>query len=154
MGEVTLRIKTDGQAGNFVKKTATVYTNDPTHATVALTMIGEVLSAADIKPISARLMGRAGQQIQTKVTITPPELNPFDIVSATAEDGTNIRFQIEKKTDADKRSFILLVINRKTETGRYFDKIILKTTSALSPELQVRVFGIIRDVSPDGHPKK
>ena len=151
---MTLKIKTDSEAGNSVKKTATVYTNDPAHAAIALTLTGQVLSAADIKPIAARLLGQAGQQIQTKVTITPPELNPFDIVSATAEDGKNIRFQIEKKTDTGKRWFILLVINRKAETGRYFDKIILKTTSAISPELQVRVFGIIRDASPAGNPKK
>lgn len=148
-GEVTLKIKTEGEAGNFVKKTATVYTNAPDHATIVLTLTGKVLFPADITPKAARLMGEAGQKITAEIAITPSDLNPFDILSATAEDGTNIQFQMEKKTYAGKRFFTLLVKNRKAIPIRYFDKIILKTTSTLSPELQVRVYGIIRDASPN-----
>jgi len=147
---VTLKIKTESEAGNLVKKTATVYTNDPAHANIALTMTGQVLGPADISPKAARLTGQAGQQIQTEITIIPPALNPFDILSATAENGENIQFQIAKKTAANKPAFTLLIENRNPEPGRYFDKIVLKTTSALSPELQIRVYGIIREASPAG----
>jgi hypothetical protein len=149
---VTLKIKTNGEAGNLVEKTATVYTNDPNHAAIALTMTGQVLFPADITPKSARLMGPAGTEIKTDITITPPDGNPFEIVSTTAENGANIQFQIQKKAHAGKPSFILLVKNRKPDPGRYFDKIILKTTSPLSPELQIRVYGIIRDAAPSIEP--
>jgi len=149
---VTLKIKTNGEAGNLIKKTVTVYTNDPNHAAIVLTMTGQVLFPADIAPKTARLIGPAGQKIQAEITITPPDSNPFEIVSATAENGENIEFRIQKKAHAGKTAFSLLVKNQKITPGRYFDKIILKTTSSLSPELQVRVYGIIRDASPSGEP--
>jgi len=42
---------------------------------------------------------------------------------------------------------MLHVSNIKPYAGRYFDKITLTTTSKISPELMIRVFGIIRDAS-------
>jgi hypothetical protein len=145
---VTLKIKTIGEAGNLIKKTATVYTNDPNHAAIVLTMTGQVLFPAEISPKSARLMGMAGTDIKAEIIITPQDGNPFEIVSVAAENGANIQFQIQKKAHAGKTAFSLLVKNQKTDTGRYFDKIMLKTTSTLSPELQVRVYCIIRDTTP------
>ncbi|MDA8404956.1 MAG: hypothetical protein M0Z56_12305 [Desulfobacteraceae bacterium] len=151
---MALKIKTNGEAGNRVKKTATVYTNDPAHATILLTLAGQVLFPADITPKAARLIGQAGQELKTEVTITPPEQNPFDIVSATAENGANIQFQIKKQHIAGKQSFILLVKNRKPDPGRYFDMIVLKSTSAVSPELHIRVYGIIREATSAVNPQK
>ena len=90
-------------------------------------------------------MGRAGEKIRAEVKIMPPETNRFDITGVSAEDGSNIRFKLEKKKHSDTRFFMLHIANTKSEAGRYFDKIILSTTSATSPELTVRVFGIIRD---------
>lgn len=145
---MTLKINTNGEAGNIIKKTATVYTNDPNHAAIVLTISGQVMFPADITPKSARLMGEAGTDIKTVIAITPPDGNPFDIVSATAETGENIRFQVQENHHAGKKAFSLHIKNQKTTPGRYADKIVLKTTSPLSPELQVRVYGIIREAGP------
>jgi hypothetical protein len=106
-----------------------------------------VIPAADIDPKAARLMGSAGDTIQVDINITPAKDNLFDITEVTAKDGTNIRFELEKKTKKDNQAFILHVKNIKPEAGRYYDKILLKTTSAISPEFQIRVFGIIREAS-------
>jgi hypothetical protein len=144
---VTLKIKTDGKAGEQVVQNATVYTNDPKNPKIILTLIGDVVPAADIDPKAARLMGKAGEKIQLDIKITPPKNNIFDVTDVAAEDGGNIRFELEKKTENGIRVFILHISNKKPDPGRYFDKIIIKTTSAISPELQVRIFGIIRDAS-------
>jgi len=78
-GEVTLKIKTDGKAGEKISKTATVYTDDPKNPKIDITLTGEVLSAAEIEPKAVRLIGKAGESIQTAVKITPPAINMFDI---------------------------------------------------------------------------
>jgi hypothetical protein len=141
---VTLKIKTDGKAGEKITQTATVYTDDPENAKIALTLIGNVIPPADINPQAARLMGKAGEKIQIDIKITPLQNNPFDVTDITAEDGKCIQFHLEKKKDKSNQAFILHIANIKADEGRYFDKIILKTTSAISPEIQIRVFGIIR----------
>jgi hypothetical protein len=147
MGEVTLKIKTDGKAGEKLTQTATVYTNDPKNPKIALTLFGDVTPPAEIDPQAARLMGKAGEPIQVDVKIAPPKNNIFDITEVNAEDGRNIRFHLEKKMGKGSQAFILHVSNIKPDPGRYFDKIVLKTTSTISPELTIRVFGIIRESS-------
>jgi hypothetical protein len=62
-----------------------------------------------------------------------------------AKDGTNINFKMEKKVKSAPKHFMLHISNIKPDPGRYFDKITLKTTSAISPEISIRVFGIIRE---------
>jgi hypothetical protein len=62
-----------------------------------------------------------------------------------AEDGKHIFFHIEKKSEAGGPHFILQASNTRKNTGRYSDKMILTTTSSISPEIAVRVFGIIRE---------
>jgi hypothetical protein len=141
---VTLKIKTDGKAGEKVTQTATMYADDPKNARIELTLTGEVIPPAEINPQAARLMGKAGEKIQADVKITSHQNNIFDIRDVSAEDGKFIRFDLEKKTTNGIQTFILHVSNIKPDPGRYFDKIVLKTTSAISPELQIRVFGIIR----------
>jgi hypothetical protein len=144
-GEITLKVKTEGEAGKKINQQATVYTDDPNKATIELTLTGDVLAAADIDPKVARLIGQAGDHIQTLVTITPPAINKFDIVDMKVKDGANIRFKMEKKAGSDPLSYILNISNIKPDPGRYFDKITLITTSTISPEIDIRVFGIIRE---------
>lgn len=141
---MTLKIKTDGKAGEKVTQTATMYTDDPENAKIELTLTGDVIPPADIDPKAARLTGKADEKIQVDIKITPLQNNPFDVTDVRAEDGKSIQFHLEKKKDKSTQAFILHIVNIKPDEGRYFDKIILKTTSTISPELQIRVFGIIR----------
>jgi hypothetical protein len=143
-GQITLKLKTDGKAGETIRHQATLYTDDPQNATIELTMTGKVIAAADIEPKAARLIGPAGSSVQTRIKITPPAANPFHITSQTAADGKNIAFQLQEKTEAGTAFFILGISNTRKAPGRYSDQITLTTTSTISPELVVRVYGIIR----------
>jgi hypothetical protein len=142
---VTLRIKTHGSAGEKITQTGIVYTNDPEKPKIPITLTGQVMAAADIDPKAARLVGKAGESIDASIRITPPAINRFDITDAKAQDGTNISFRLEKNADQAGGGFVLHIANTKPDPGRYGDRIILKTTSSISPELQIRVFGIIRE---------
>jgi len=101
--------------------------------------------AADIDPKAARLIGVVGKTIKTHITITPAGHKRFDITNVKAENGKYIRFELEKKKTSDAQIFILHISNIRINPGRYFDKIILTTTSDISPQLTIRVFGIIRE---------
>jgi len=113
-----------------------------------------VISAADIEPKAARLIGKIGEALEDDIKITPRKINPFDITEVKAEKGKNIRYQLEKSKNPGSQFYILHVTNIKPDAGRYFDKIILTTSSAISPELTIRVFGIIRDASDKGESSK
>ena len=104
-----------------------------------------MIAPADIEPVAARLIGPAGASIKTEIRITPASINPFDILHAAAEDGAHFRFSLEKNRQSEPPHFILRLHNIRTSPGRYADRIILKTTSPVSPELTVRVIGIIRE---------
>jgi len=144
-GEVTLKINTDGEAGHKVVKKAVVYTNDPENAIIDLILTGNVISPVDIEPKAARLIGIAGEKIQIDIKIMPPANNQFDITSFKAEDGQNIKVQLENIKAQGNPVFILRISNVNPNPGRYSDKIFLTTTSTLNPEITVRVFGIIRE---------
>lgn len=144
-GEITLNVKTDGEAGKKISQKATVYTDDPGNASFELIITGQVISAADVNPKVARLVGQAGNPIQIDIVITPPAINKFDITNVSVKEGKHIRFEMEKNNAPDPQQYILHISNTKKEPGRYFDKITLKTTSEISPEITIRVFGIIRE---------
>lgn len=144
-GEIILKVKTDGDAGKTIRERAAVYTDDPDNAIIELTLTGEIIPPAQLTPQTARLMGPAGFPIHTEIKITPAAINPFTIKAAKAVDGRQITFHLEKKSDAGAPHFILRVSNTRKDPGRYSDKIILTTTSAISPEITVRVFGVIRE---------
>ena len=143
-GQITLKLKTDGKAGEIIRHQATLYTDDPENATILLTMTGKVVAPAEIDPKAARLIGPAGSPVHARVRITPAATNLFQITSIKAADGENISFCMEEKSDAGAPFFILDISNTRKDPGRYSDRIILSTTSSISPELVVRVFGIIR----------
>jgi hypothetical protein len=98
-----------------------------------------------VNPKVARLVGKAGELIQTDVTITPPPINQFNITDVSVKDGKHIRFNMKPDSESDTQKFILHISNIKPDPGRYFDKITLKTDSLISPEIDIRVFGIIRE---------
>jgi hypothetical protein len=98
-----------------------------------------------VNPKVARLVGKAGDLIQTDITITPPPMNIFDITGISALEGKNIQFKMETRSESNPQQFVLHISNTKPDPGRYFDKIILKTDSSISPEISIRIFGIIRE---------
>jgi hypothetical protein len=97
-----------------------------------------------VNPKVARLVGQSGNPILADISITPPAINQFDITSVSVKEGKYIWFEMKKNTATDPQQYILHISNTKKDPGRYFDKITLKTTSEISPEITIRVFGIIR----------
>ena len=91
------------------------------------------------------MRGYAGDAIKGTVTIVPDKKYPFKILDAQAQDGKNIRFELAELNPSSSRGYELKVENLRQQTGRYYDTIILKTDSDVRPELNVRVYGYLRE---------
>ena len=77
------------------------------------------------------------------MTIIPEEKYPFKIVEAVANIGENINYKLEEIKKSKRSEYLLTVKNLKKTKGRYFDVIILKTTSKIRPEIKIKVYGNI-----------
>lgn len=135
-----------GMGGQSVNKTITVLTSDPDHAELKLTVTGQVRPIADVSETVIRLTGNAGREISKTITITPAAGNPFRINDVRAENGKYFRHELAAKDQPDGGvTYQLTVYNLKPEKGWYTGKILIYTDSAVSPVLEFRVMGFIRD---------
>ncbi len=89
------------------------------------------------------MRGAAGKGLTGSLTIIPEEKHPFKIVEAVANIGENINYKLEEIKESKRSEYLLTVENLKKTKGRYFDVIILKTTSKIRPEIKIKVYGNI-----------
>lgn len=97
-----------------------------------------------MRPSQVRLRGVAGESIKSKVTIIPAPKYPFKILKVRARDGKDISFQLSEENSENGPKYALTVINRRSQKGSYSDIITLETDSQIRPELQIRVYGVLR----------
>lgn len=79
------------------------------------------------------------------VSIIPEKKYPFKIIDAKAQSGKNITIQLDEKSNSNGTAYELKVENISQKSGRYYDTIILKTDSKVRPELDVKVYGYLRE---------
>ena len=133
---------TDGYGGNVLRKSVTLVTNDPNRPKFRLGISGTVEKVADVTPSIVYLQGEAGEKIIQRVSIFPNEKYPFKITGAkTLKDNANISFSLKEESAG---GYAMAIENIKKEPGRYFEKIILSTTSPWKPSIVIHVRGNIR----------
>jgi hypothetical protein len=140
-----LKLGTSGYSGNDIKKTAILYTNDPTNPKFTLTISGHVEKFVDLNPKYVRLNGYSGTQISVPVTIVPTAKYPFKIIDVTSRNDTFIKYTLTERKPGDGRGYTLLIENLKTDKGRYMDLLTLKTDSQIQPTITIRVYGNIME---------
>jgi len=111
-----------------------------------LEISGKIEKFARILPASVSLSGPLGKPIVRVVMITPMEKYPFSVTEVKALDGKNILFSLDEATDPPEKGYVLRIENTKKEKGRYKDTIVLKTTSKMKPELEIKVYGNIYEL--------
>lgn len=117
-------------------------TNDPNNKTISLTISGQVDKAAHITPRTVRFKGTMGDDLSQTITIKPTEKYPFSIMGFWMQKGKDIKVDF-KDISSDEKVWQVIVTNKKKDTGKFFDTIILKTDSRIIPLLKVRVYGEI-----------
>lgn len=139
-----MKLSTRGYGGRTVTKSVQIYSNDPTLPRATLVIKGPVKRFAAIHPNRISLVGLLGSELRQTVSIIPEAEYPFKIISHRAEKGRFFAYQLLEKQQGRNLVYELTADNLKTDTGWYSDTIILKTDSAVRPELRIPVNGNIK----------
>ncbi len=128
----------------MIKKVIKIHTNDPDTKIMTVSMSGEVGLVARLTPEMISLRGKPGEPISEEMKIVPAASPDFNIVNATARNGRDIDFTIEKQGTPPDSYFVLTVHNQKSTAGRYFDIIELETDLDPQRVIKIRVAGYIQ----------
>jgi hypothetical protein len=144
-GTIKLRVKTEGYQGP-VRKSARVYTNDPTKAMVTLTISATVKAAINISPRYVYLRGvdeksvsrvvEVSAQLDKALKLTPDQFNLSDKVT----------YAIEETEAGRKFQIRLASIPGVDKAFRGFLK--LKTNYPEKPEITIRISGSVTNKHP------
>jgi type IV secretory pathway protease TraF len=128
----------------MVKEVIKIHTNDPENQMITVSLSGEVRPIARLTPQMISLRGKPGETLSQEIKIVPAAFPDFNIVNATARNGRDIDFTIEKQGTPPDNYFLLTVNNRKNTAGRYFDIIELETDLDPKRIIKIRVAGYIQ----------
>ena len=137
-GKITLGIKPYTVTRRFAKRT-TIHLNDPQQKTLVLTMKGVNKPAVEFKPSHIiRLKGPVGQELRDEVRIVYHLDTPWEITEyrATVPKDTEVNLYAEEPG----RVYLLEVVHKGQEVGRFGGFVQLVTTSKQRPILAIRVF--------------
>jgi len=118
---------------------------------LGLTISGPVEKFVTISPKEVKLYGLAGNPIKATVQIIPEKKYAFRILEARAKYGKHIDFKLLEGKDSQIGTYVLMIENKKSAKGRYFDTVYLKTDSKIQPQINVNVFGNVSAAKPKGN---
>jgi hypothetical protein len=132
-----------------MKKTAEIHSDDKNLPIVQIEISGTVEKFVTIIPRAISLRGYVGDEIKKSVTIIPEEKYDFKITKVRARNGKHINLQLNEIKDTGRTEYSLTVENLFAKEGRYSDLIILETDSKIRPEVNVKVYGNLRQRPAD-----
>ena len=115
-----------------------------------MTISGRVEKFVTISPREVKLYGPAGNPIKAMVRIIPEKKYAFRILEARAKYGKHIDFKLQEGKGLQNGTYVLMIENKATVKGRYWDTVYLKTDSKIRPQINVNVFGYISAAKPKG----
>jgi len=142
-GKITVSFNTDGYDEKTLFQTVEIYTNDPSRPKLEVSMQGNIEKFAVINPPKVRLSGKLNNPITSEVKIIPLPKYPFKIVKHEVKEGRYMSYKFEEKTENGTTTYLISLENTKKDPGLYKDIILLKTDSAIRPEIQIPVTGNI-----------
>ena len=140
-GQITVHLDTARLAGR-TSKTITVYTNDPTLPAAAITLTGQIVADLVVTPTPLYL-GKVhrGDVVRRELQVSPGRPGTAALVTRIRNNNPAIRAKLESLPEGGQR--IVVELARDIPLGRFNDQLMLTTTSATEPELQVPVFGSV-----------
>jgi len=96
-------------------------------------------------PRHAKIKTTAGSTQKATINIMPEKKYDFKILSAKAEKGDHIQYELKDVEKDGRTTYQLTVENTVTKKGRFFDTLELEMDSDVRPEISVWVFVEIKD---------
>jgi hypothetical protein len=144
-GKITLKLNLKGYQGD-VKKTATVFSNDPQSGKLILVMQGKVKSLIEVRPTAIITFRGLADQLHDNVldiAATPP--HKFQIQKTETNLEGKIAFEVETVQAGTQYK---LKVSNQSKQGNYSGFIKVYTDLPQKPDLVIRVSGYIEgDIS-------
>ena len=136
---MTVTLKTQNFGGKPIAKHVKIFTNDPKTPVARVYLSGRVERVIEIQPKRLVLMGYVDEELKQTATILTEEKYRFEITEAKARGGKDIAFTLEELRKDRKNGYLLTVKNLKEVPGQFYDTLIFKTNSELTPQFFIRV---------------
>lgn len=140
-GKITLQVSTKGFQGNMQRK-ARIFTNDPRHPHVTITMKGEVWAPIRVTPRYVRLRGVSGEKIEEVVHLEREKEEPLTVKLASVSIPDKV--EVELVEIAKGRSYELKVRNKLEKETTYGGQVQLTTNYPEKPEIVIRISGYVQ----------
>lgn len=137
-----------GYGGRELRKSAVVETNDPRNPAITLKISGKVARFATITPNSVQFTGPVGTEMTAVVRIVPEPQYPFAVLSIAPQKGESIRCSFQQVTESGLPVYLVHVENLKTDKGRYYDVVLVKTDSRIRPVIKISIYGNLYERPP------
>ncbi len=145
-GQIEAAVKTEGVTGR-VTKTVTVKSNDPRQPELQLQLTAVIESEFNLSERSI-FFGSVpkGKEVVKELYITIPPEKSVKILGAESTD-QYVSVKLEPVAGANgKKLKIVAVQKADAKEGYHFGNLVIKTTSALTPEIKVPMRGMITAV--------
>lgn len=138
-GKITLKLNLRGYAGS-IKKTTTVFTNDPQNPRFTLTMQGTSRAIIDVRPSSQIAFRGMAQQMTEQVVELVGMVKPFEVQRLETNLDEKIDYTIET---AEPGKLYRIKVSNKIKQGTYNGYIKVYTNLPDKSDLMIRVSGYI-----------
>lgn len=140
-GKITLKVRTKGFQGKIHKR-ARVFSNDPKHPQVTISLTGKVWVPIDVNPRYVRLRGTEDEEVEKVVRLRGEKKEPLmvKLASVSIPDKVEVKLQETEKG----RTYHLKVKNKVKGEARYRGELKLTTNYPEKPEIVVQITGDIR----------
>lgn len=138
-GKIYLEVRGEKVSGKF-NKSATVFTNDPKHPRMTISIAGKVLYYVTVTPSSRiYLRGMYGEKVAKEISITSSEKKKdFKILDVSSNIDDKITYRVIEDQEPGTYK-IRLVKNPKLPTLNTWGSLKIKTNSDHSPEKVIQV---------------
>ena len=146
-GQIEVSVNTQGLMG-ALDKSVNITTNDPRQPVVTLNVKAIVEPEISVSEPSI-YFGTVpkGKEVTKEIYITLPADKPIRILSAESMD-QNVAVKIEPVPGTNgKKAKLKATQKADAKIGYHFGRIVVKTTSSLTPEISIYVRGVIAALS-------
>ena len=141
-GKITLSVNTKGYYGN-IRKSATVYTNDPKTARFTLRIRAFVRVPISVKPSYVRLYGKGDATLTNRVEITAGLDKPLKLEPNRFSLEGKVTYRIKEIEEG--RKFIVYFTNIPGSTSSYSGFLNLKTNYDEKPTITIKIIVRIKN---------
>lgn len=138
-GKITLKLNLKGYSG-AIKKTTSVFTNDPQNPRYTLTMQGNARAIIDIRPSTQIAFRGMAQQLTEQTVELAGMVKPFQIQKLESNLEEKIAYQLET---AEAGKLYRIKVTNKVKQGTYNGFIKVFTDLPDKSDLMIRVSGYI-----------